>query len=65
MEIGQKIREMRIAKGLKQYQLANLAYLAPESMNRIENGLYYPSRKVIKLIADALGCKFTELHIKK
>ena len=55
MEIGQTIRKIRIEKGLKQYQLARLSYLAPETMNRIENGFYYPSRKVIKLIADALG----------
>jgi transcriptional regulator with XRE-family HTH domain len=61
MEIGQKIREVRTAKGLKQYQLANLSYLSAEAMNRIENGMYYPSRKVIKLIADALGVKPDEL----
>jgi transcriptional regulator with XRE-family HTH domain len=62
MEIGQKIRELRMAKGLKQYQLANLSYLSPEAMNRIENGMYYPSRKVIKLIADSLGCKISDIQ---
>lgn len=61
MEIGQRIKKLRLEKGLKQYQLANLSYLAFESLCRIENGLYYPSRKVIKLIADALGCEMDSL----
>jgi transcriptional regulator with XRE-family HTH domain len=64
MEIGQTIRKIRIEKGLKQYQLARLSYLAPETMNRIENGFYYPSRKIIKLIADALGVSVEELRGK-
>ena len=61
MEIGNKIKELREKKELSQEQLGSLAYVTGATINRIENGHHYPSRVVLKSIADALNVKVEDL----
>ena len=61
MEIGKKIKELRVEKGFSQEQLANLSYISFVTLNRIENGHHDPSKKLKKLIADALGVSVEDL----
>jgi transcriptional regulator with XRE-family HTH domain len=55
MEIGERIKELRLKRKLTQRQLAALSYLTFEYISRVENGHAYPSAKIKKLIADALS----------
>ena len=55
MKIGEKIKKIRIEKGLTQDDVAKRSYLSPVTVNRIENGHQVPTRPTIKCIADALG----------
>lgn len=54
--IGEKIREIRIAKGLSQRRLSLLAGFHPNRINKIESGYEKnPSFETVDAIATALG----------
>ncbi|QIB27930.1 helix-turn-helix domain-containing protein [Caloranaerobacter azorensis] len=59
MDIGEKIREERIKKGLKQRQLANKAGISNTYLSDIEVGRTTPSIKTLMKIAQALDVDCT------
>ncbi|WIF94457.1 helix-turn-helix domain-containing protein [Caminicella sporogenes] len=59
MGIGEKIREERIKKGLKQCQLANKAGISNTYLSDIEVGRTTPSIKTLMKIAQALDVDCT------
>jgi len=52
--ISRKIREERLKRNLKQYQLANKANISNTYLSDIETGRTTPSLKTLKKIAKAL-----------
>ena len=58
MEIGSKIRELRIAKGLTQEELADRAELSKGFISQVERDLTSPS---IATLIDILQCLGTDL----
>ena len=53
MKTGEKIKQLRVASGYSQQDLANRAFTTVTTISRIENG-GEPSKVVLKTIADAL-----------
>jgi transcriptional regulator with XRE-family HTH domain len=63
MNFGQKLRQLRIKKGLTQQQLAEkLGYVTNSYISDVESGHFIPSRDKLRKIARALGVSFKELH---
>ncbi|MDR3236961.1 MAG: transcriptional regulator [Spirochaetia bacterium] len=56
-----KLWEMRIAKGYKQYELARMLHCSPSYLSKVEKGLQRPNDKVRKLCAKILKIKENEL----
>lgn len=54
MDIGSKIKELRIAKGLSQQQIAQRIGVNQNTFSRYENSIIHPSLEVLVLIADIL-----------
>lgn len=68
IELGKKIREIRISKGLSQQSLANLANLELSQINRIELGIINTSVSHIAAISEALDVppkELFEFEVKK
>jgi transcriptional regulator with XRE-family HTH domain len=62
MTFGQKLRQLRIKKGLTQQQLAEkLGYKTNSYISDVEKGHFIPSSKKLKKIARALGVPFKVL----
>jgi transcriptional regulator with XRE-family HTH domain len=62
MTFGQKLRRLRIEKGLTQQQLAErLGYKTNSYISDVESGHFIPSRDKLKKIARALGVPFKVL----
>ena len=62
MNFGQKLRQLRIQKGLTQQQLAErLGYKTNSYISDVESGHFIPSRDKLKKIAKALGIPFRVL----
>jgi transcriptional regulator with XRE-family HTH domain len=62
MIFGQKLRKLRLQKGLTQQQLAErLGYVTNSYISDVEKGAFIPSRKKLKRIAKALGVPFKKL----
>lgn len=62
MNFGQKLRKLRIQKGLTQQQLAErLGYKTNSYVSDVESGHFIPSRDKLKKIAKALGVPFRVL----
>lgn len=53
-ELGNAIREHRLAKGWKQAELAKAVALSPTAISHFENGSHVPRRDVTRRIDDAL-----------
>ena len=60
-DIGQRIKEKRIAKGFTQEQLSEMVEIGPSHMSHIESGSTVPSFEVFVSIVNALGCSADEL----
>jgi len=56
MGIGERIRQLRKERGLKQKELATAAGMAPNSLYLIENSSRTPSATTVERLAEALGC---------
>lgn len=54
MEIGEKIREIRVKKGINQVKLAKLAGISNTFLSDIEVGRTTPSIKTLLKLAKAL-----------
>ena len=59
MEIGSKIKELRILKGLTQEELADRAELSKGFISQLERDLTSPS---IATLIDILQCLGTNIH---
>lgn len=62
MEISDRIRSLRVEKGLKQKDLAKMAGVAPNTLSRIEQGKFNPSLKTLSKLADALGINLSDFY---
>lgn len=61
INIGELIAAKRKAKGLKQFELAKLAEIAPAQLCKVENGRINPSFNMVERIAAALDSSIPEL----
>jgi len=59
--LGNRLRELREAKGLTQAQLADLIGVSRKTVNTVENGVIIPSTVVALKLAGALGCSVETL----
>ena len=65
MEIGQKIKEARIAKGLTQEELGNLVGLQKSAIAKYENGrVVNIKRSTLQKLAKALDLRGSDLVIE-
>lgn len=61
INIGELIAAKRKAKGLKQFELAKRAEIAPAQLSKVENGRINPSFNMVERIAAALDSSIPEL----
>jgi len=62
--IGSKIQFYRKKKRLSQNELANLiGYSSNKTISKLENDLFYPTYKTLKLIASALDVSLDDLTV--
>lgn len=61
--LGERIRDIRIAKGLSQYQLAHSIGKDQPSINRVERGHINPSYIYLLELCSGLGIHTFELHM--
>src|SRR5262245_43156612 len=59
--LGNRLRELREAKGFTQAQLADLIGVSRKTVNTVENGVFVPSTVVALKLAAALECRVEEL----
>lgn len=62
---GKRVRELRLAKGLSQEELAYRAHVHRTYLGGIERGERNPALKNISAIAEALGVSLSELFTSK
>ena len=60
-DIGQRIKQKRIEKGLTQERLSEIIGVGPSHMSHIESGSTVPSFEVFISILNALDCSADEL----
>ncbi|WP_026701475.1 helix-turn-helix domain-containing protein [Salibacterium aidingense] len=61
-KVGQRARQIRINKGIKQSYVANkLGYRSPSSLNDIEKGRRHLKADKIPILAKALGVEVDDL----
>ena len=61
----ERLTELRIKRGLSQTELARGAGITNGYVSQIERGLYAPSPKVAKLIAEVLHTDFDTIFLLK
>ena len=59
--LGNRLRELREAKGLTQAQLADAIGMSRKTVNTVENGVFVPSTIVALKLAAALQCTVEDL----
>ena len=57
MKIGEKIKKIRLSKGIKQVELAKLANISNTYLSDIEKGRTNPSINTLTKIVHALGAE--------
>lgn len=60
---GERVRELRVAKGLSLKQLAERLGIDYTTLSKIENGERYPLISSVRPYSDALGSDYRELQI--
>jgi transcriptional regulator with XRE-family HTH domain len=60
-EVGQKIRELRLKKGMLQEELARKAGLSPSALSNFEQGRRRTSLDWLRKIGKALGVSVSDL----
>ena len=67
-KIGKRIKELREANNIKQFELAEMLEMEPSNLTRIENGYQFPKEENLSKIASKLKVDEKELfnfsHIK-
>jgi transcriptional regulator with XRE-family HTH domain len=61
-QIGSKIQELRVLRGLSVRQLAEMSGVIYSNISKIENGRYNVSVDILGKIADALGVELTMIE---
>ncbi len=61
-KLGQRIRELRIAKGIKQGQIADMLDMERSNFTRIESGKQAPTDKNLAKIAQILNVSIKDLY---
>ncbi|MGE5327572.1 MAG: helix-turn-helix domain-containing protein [Deltaproteobacteria bacterium] len=61
MQIGNRLRDMRMAKGLSQGDLEERTGLLRCYLSRVENGHTIPSLETLDRLANALGVEFYQI----
>lgn len=61
-KLGLRIRELRIAKGIKQGQIADMLDMERSNFTRIESGKQAPTDKNLEKIATILGVHLKDLY---
>lgn len=59
-KIGNNVKRLRLAKGLKQSELAELVGVEDKTISRIEVGGNYPSVDLLVRMSKALECELTD-----
>jgi ribosome-binding protein aMBF1 (putative translation factor) len=59
--IGQRIKALRNAKGMKQWQVAEAAKMKREDLSDLETGKHNPKFEKLQRIARGLGVPLTEV----
>jgi SOS-response transcriptional repressor LexA len=63
-EIGTLLRNLRLRRGMSQFDLATTVGINNSYLSRIENGERRPSPKILKKFAEALQFSYDELVVK-
>jgi transcriptional regulator with XRE-family HTH domain len=58
---GARLREIRMAKGLTQPEIAALVGTSASNISDLERGIKVPTLTTVARLADALGCTVTAL----
>jgi len=65
--LGLRIKELRLAKKMKQAELAEIIGIEPRSVSKIESGFHFPKDEHLFKIANALNVEvkdlFTNAHL--
>ncbi len=61
--LGQKVRQLRKQNGYSQERFAELVGIDPNSVSRIECGVYYPSLDTLEKIAKVLKVEMRDLFL--
>lgn len=61
--LGQKVRQLRKQNGYSQERFAELIGIDPNSVSRIECGVYYPSLDTLEKIAKVLKVEMRDLFL--
>ncbi len=59
-DFGSRVKELRIKKGITQYQLAEMVAIDPKHMSHIETGRSFPKADLIEKLAKALNVEYIE-----
>lgn len=59
-KIGNNLKRLRLEKGLKQSELAEIVGVEDKTISRIEVGGNYPSMDLLVRLAEALGCELVD-----
>jgi putative transcriptional regulator len=60
-ELGNRIRQVREARGLTQAELAGLVGVSRKTINTVENAVFVPSTLIALKLAGALDCTVEDL----
>lgn len=61
ISVENRVRELRIARGLTQQELAESVGVSRQSINSIEQGRYIPSLPLALQLAGVFGCATDDL----
>jgi transcriptional regulator with XRE-family HTH domain/KaiC/GvpD/RAD55 family RecA-like ATPase len=61
MDLGQRIKELRLKRGLSQTELAQLVGVTPSTISQVESNLIYPSLPALFKMAEVLAVEGSSL----
>lgn len=65
LEVGKKIKQYRIMRGLTQHDLAELIGLTEKQISKIETGVHYPKFENFIKILDVLNIQMKDFDFEK
>ena len=60
-QVGKRIKELREARKIKQFELAEMIDVEPTNLSKIENGVYFPREDKLRKITKALNVEIKDL----